>query len=177
MLRVISGKYKHRKLIQPAKDITRATKDVAKEGLFNSLGDLTNKSFLDAFSGSGSIGIEALSRGANFVTFIDINKDAISTINKNLNSLGIKDNIEIRKGNFFDLIDKINFKYDFIFLDPPYKEVIDFELINKLNKISTSSTVIIIEREDKLDENIINNFQIKILKYGRTYMYILRSKL
>lgn len=178
MLRIVSGKYKNRKLIQPPKEITRATKDVAKEGLFNSLGDLTNLTFLDAFSGSGNIGIEALSRGAKFVTFVDINKDAIQTIVTNLNVLGIKKEAEVIKGNFFNYINKFNKKYDIIFLDPPYKEVINFQLINELfnNNVIDNESIIIIERENSLDDELLNNFTVKTLKYGRTFMYILRSK-
>ena len=178
MLRIVSGKYKNRKLIQPPKEITRATKDVAKEGLFNSLGDLTNLTFLDAFSGSGNIGIEALSRGAKFVTFVDINKDAIQTIVTNLNVLGIKKEAEVIKGNFFNYINKFNKKYDIIFLDPPYKEEINFQLINELfnNNVIDNESIIIIERENSLDDELLNNFTVKTLKYGRTFMYILRSK-
>ena len=178
MLRIVSGKYKNRKLIQPPKEITRATKDVAKEGLFNSLGDLTNLTFLDAFSGSGNIGIEALSRGAKFVTFVDINKDAIQAIVTNLNALGIKEEAEVIKGNFFNYINKFNKKYDIIFLDPPYKEEINFQLINELfnNNVIDNESIIIIERENSLDDELLNNFTVKTLKYGGTFMYILRSK-
>ena len=60
MIRVIAGKFKHRVLKQPSMSITRSTKDVCKEGLFSSLGDISELSFLDLFSGSGAIGIEFL---------------------------------------------------------------------------------------------------------------------
>ena len=65
MIKIRGGKYLHRQLKQPPLEITRSTKDVCKEGMFNSLGNIFNYSFLDLFGGSGSIGIEAYSRGAN----------------------------------------------------------------------------------------------------------------
>ena len=71
MLRVVGGKYKRRKLDQPSLEITRPTKDMVKEAMFSSLGDISGKSFLDCFGGSGAIGIEAYSRGATPVTIIE----------------------------------------------------------------------------------------------------------
>lgn len=74
MLRIVGGKYKHRLLNQPSMETTRCTKDIAREGLFNSLGDISNSNFLDLFGGSGAVGIEAYSRGASKVYINDKDK-------------------------------------------------------------------------------------------------------
>ena len=91
MLRVVGGKYKRRKLDQPSLEITRPTKDMVKEAMFSSLGDLSNKSFLDCFGGSGAIGIEAYSRGATPVTIIENSLEAFKIIKTNLKNLNIND--------------------------------------------------------------------------------------
>ena len=91
MIRIRGGKYLHRVINQPDLSITRATKDSAKEGIFSSLGSLNGLSFLDLFSGSGQMAIEALSRGAKEVSLNDKNRDAFKIIMNNLKSLGIND--------------------------------------------------------------------------------------
>ena len=91
MLKIRGGKYLHRVIEQPDMSITRPTKDSAKEGIFNSLGLLSGLSFLDLFSGSGQMAIEAISRGAEKVVANDINRSAYDIIQKNLKKLGINE--------------------------------------------------------------------------------------
>ncbi len=179
MLRVIGGKYKHRLLKQPLKETTRATKDIAKCGLFSSLGDLTNKSFLDAFSGSGAIAIEAISRNAKKVVAIEKDKDAYNIILDNINNLKINEDIKVINDDFYKAIIKLNFTFDIVFIDPPYKYNIDntFITLLKNNYIINNDSTIIIERENKLDINDFKDYSIKELKYGRTLIYILRGKI
>lgn len=123
-MRVISGKCRGTKLDAPEGLTTRPTTDRIKETLFNMIAfDIPGCRFLDLFSGSGAIGIESLSRGAQKTVFIDNNKDAIACINKNLQKTGLQnlaivDNIDIYSG-----IKKLGVKkeqFDIIFLDPPY---------------------------------------------------------
>ena len=91
MLKIRGGKYLHRVIEQPDMSITRPTKDSAKEGIFNSLGLLSGLSFLDLFSGSGQMAIEAISRGAEKVVANDLNRSAYDIIQKNLKKLGINE--------------------------------------------------------------------------------------
>ena len=91
MLKIRGGKYLHRVIEQPDMSITRPTKDSAKEGIFNSLGSLRGLSFLDLFSGSGQMAIEAISRGAEKVVANDINRSAYNIIQGNLKKLGINE--------------------------------------------------------------------------------------
>lgn len=176
MLRIIGGKLKHRKLEQPPIAITRATKDIAKEGLFNSLGDISNKTFLDCFSGSGNIGIEAYSRGS-IVTLIEQNNQAYKTILLNLNNLKIND-IKVYHGDFYEVINNLKTAFDYIFIDPPYAYKIDLDFILDLFKknIINEQSVIIIERDTSLESPLLDVFDYKLLKYSKTLIYILRSK-
>jgi len=175
MLRIIGGKYKRRKLNQPPLDITRPTKDIAKEGLFSSLGDLTNKTFLDLFGGSGAIGLEAISRNAKEVYIIEKDKAAFKIIKENAELIS-DPNVHLIDDDYLKAINKINKVFDIIFIDPPYKMVINKEFINSLfnNNVADKNTIIIIERDSLLDETI-SDFDIKVLKYGKSLMYILRS--
>ena len=175
MLRIIGGKYKRRKLNQPPLDITRPTKDIAKEGLFSSLGDLTNKTFLDLFGGSGAIGLEAISRNAKEVYIIEKDKAAFKIIKDNAELIS-DPNVHLINDDYLKAINKINKVFDIIFIDPPYKMIINKEFIDSLfnNNVADKNTIIIIERDSSLDETI-SDFDIKVLKYGKSLMYILRS--
>lgn len=180
MLRIIGGTYKHRLIDQPSLETTRATKDAAKEGLFNSLGDISNKSFLDLFSGSGAIGIEAYSRGAKPVYLNDRDNDARRIIQKNLISLAIFD-CNVTGLDYKDCLNNISQKgvcFDYVFLDPPYKFKIDNDFIlNLINlKLVNEKSVIIIESDEKIEESAFIEYNIKVLKYGKTFMNILRRK-
>lgn len=123
-MRVISGKCRGTKLEAPEGMKTRPTTDRIKETLFNIIAfDLPGCKFLDLFSGSGGIGIEALSRGAEKCIFIDNSYEATGCINKNLQktglqNLGIVYNIDIYSG--IKKLGSQNEKFDIIFLDPPY---------------------------------------------------------
>lgn len=179
MIRVIGGKYRHRVLNQPDLSITRCTKDSTREGLFSSLGDVQNKSFLDLFGGSGACGIEAYSRGSSLVYINELNKSAFTIIKDNLNSLKI-DEINLLNSDYLDALKELNKKgvtFDIVFLDPPYKMHFDFSIINLLNeyKVLKNKNIVILETDYKLDTNIEIGYNIKELKYGKTYVYILRS--
>ena len=176
MLRVVGGLFRGRKLDQPPLTITRPTKDIAKEGLFNSLGNIEGLSFLDCFAGSGAMGIEAKSRGASFVAFIEKDKSAIKVLRKNIETVGLSD-YKVLEGDFFKNIERLNCNFDLIFVDPPYKMVIDSDFLLKLeqNNLIGENTRIIIERDSTLNMNEFEGYSFKELKYGKSYLYILRK--
>ena len=181
MIKIRGGKYLHRVLKQPPLEITRSTKDVCKEGMFNSLGNITNHSFLDLFGGSGSIGIEAYSRGANPVYINDKNKEAYKIILENLNSLKITD---IKTSNLdykflLKMLHDKGIKFDIIFLDPPYKMIIDENFINEILSydIIEKNGVIIAETDYEISSVLIEKYQVKILKYGRSKINFLRNRI
>jgi len=101
-VRVIAGKVKGRKLRSAPGDVTRPITDRVKESLFNILGDeVVDALFLDLFAGTGSVGIEALSRGARRVVFVERNRRAIETIKENLKITGLADQAEVIRADVF----------------------------------------------------------------------------
>lgn len=143
-MRVISGKAKGHKLKAPKGDRVRPTEDRIKESLFNILGHIKSDALvLDAFGGTGSIGIEFLSRGADKAYFIDRHYASISIIKENLNHTKLIDSAKIIKSDIFIALDRLGknkVKFDYIYLDPPFN---DYELLNK--------TVKYIDKDDILD--------------------------
>ncbi|MGA2490194.1 MAG: 16S rRNA (guanine(966)-N(2))-methyltransferase RsmD [Anaerolineales bacterium] len=125
-LRVISGKAKGRKLKDAPGETTRPVTDMVKEALFNILaGDVQDSKWWDLFGGTGAIGIEALSRGAAFVRFSDLNRAPIETIRANLESTGFGSQAEIRRGDAFAMLEASpTMQFDYVYIAPPqYKEM------------------------------------------------------
>lgn len=120
-MRIIGGKYRGRRLATVRGQI-RPTTDRARECLFNVLGStVVGSVWLDAFSGSGAVGIEALSRGAEFVTFNDRGVEAVRLLEKNLELCRIGIGWEVHQKDVFTLLKKLDSPpLDFVFLDPPY---------------------------------------------------------
>ena len=164
-MRIISGKLKGKKLFLPKDNATRPLKDLVKVSIFNLLDHsnivkkkLENSSILDLFSGTGSFGLECLSRGSKNVYFFENYVEAIKVLEKNLNFFKNSKNFKIFKFDcfkFFESNKEINKKFDIIFLDPPYKELRINKLIEKIiqKKILKDDGLIIIHRHknDKLE--------------------------
>lgn len=180
MIRIVAGKYKHRMLKQPEIETTRCTKDAAREGLFSSLGEsIKGKIFLDLFSGSGAVGIEAYSRGASKVYLNDKNFGPIKIIKENLKSLEIND-IKLTNLDYNIALEKYKndgIKFDFIFLDPPYKMIIDYDFVKMIvdKEILSNNPIIILETDYEIDKKISEIYQVKKLKYGRSLMFIIKG--
>ena len=125
-LRVISGTAKGRKLKDVPGDTTRPVTDMVKEALFNILaGDVLDSVWWDLFAGTGAIGIEALSRGASFVRFSDLNRAPIDTIQANLQTTGFNSQAEVRRGDAFSMLEAAPTRpFDYVYIAPPqYKEM------------------------------------------------------
>ncbi len=125
-LRVISGTAKGRKLKDVPGDTTRPVTDMVKEALFNILaGDVLDSVWWDLFAGTGAIGIEALSRGASFVRFSDLNRLPVETIQANLQTTGFTPHAEIRRGDAFGMLEAAPTRpFDYVYIAPPqYKEM------------------------------------------------------
>ena len=177
-MKIISGKYKGRNIEGFTIDGTRPTMDRVKESLFAMIQNYINDSnVLDLFSGSGNLGIEALSEGAKHAVLVDSNFKAIKVINSNLKTIGI-DNVNVLNMDYKKAIESIDEKFDIIFLDPPYKTNYieeSIKLIAKYNILSNEG--IIICESDSLDKIIYNdNYKcIKDKKYGDKYIVILKK--
>ncbi len=120
---ITGGIYKGRKMEAPDEKITRPTLSKVRMGVFNVLyslmGDFEGKTFLDAFGGSGIMGLEALSRGFNEVFVIEQNPKSAQVIKNNYQKLGLNPNLRI--GDSLKLINKIDKRFDVIYIDPPYE--------------------------------------------------------
>ena len=131
-MRIIGGNFRGKKLNLPKNKLTRPLKDIVKESIFNLILHskeidiiIKNSLILDLFSGSGSFGIECISREAKKVTFIENYSEAIKILEKNLKSLKNTNNYQILNCdvlNFFSQNKKLDLKFDLIFIDPPYRE-------------------------------------------------------
>lgn len=177
-MRVIGGIYKRRLLSWPddAKHI-RPTKDRIREAIFSALGPLDGLTSLDLYSGSGAMGIESLSRGCSFATFVDCNKVALDTTKNNLSSLGIKNARIIAKKDVDAITSFIQNqeKFDVLFLDPPYEEGKYEEIINTFisNDLFNAHAIIVIEANRSV--NIPETWYIKRkdYQYGEVKVIIL----
>ena len=177
-MRIISGNFKGKKLFLPNDKNTRPLKDLVKESIFNLIQHsnkikvkIENSFVLDLFSGSGSFGIECLSRGAKNVIFFENYQAAIDILQKNINSMKKVINYKIFKNDcfiYFNSDQKINSKFDIIFIDPPYKELKINEIIEKIieKNLLNKNGVIIIHRHKK--DNIKLTKKINIFE-SRTY--------
>jgi 16S rRNA (guanine(966)-N(2))-methyltransferase RsmD len=125
-LRVIAGKARGRKLRSVPGDSTRPITDRTKESLFNILGaDVQDSRWLDLFAGTGSVGIEALSRGAAHVRFVDIVRQAVDTVRSNLKTTGLESSAEVLRMDAFNLLNREpDQAYEYVYIAPPqYKDL------------------------------------------------------
>ena len=122
-MRVISGKVRGLKLNTPKNEDVRPTTDRVKESLFNIVSPYIMESdVLDLFAGTGSLGIECLSRGANKCVFVDVSKESISIVKSNIKKARVENESTVLNLDFKDAINKLkiqNNKFDVIFMDPP----------------------------------------------------------
>ena len=177
-MRIIGGKFKGKKLLEPKDKETRPLKDLTKESIFNIINhsnkfsiDIKKSCVLDLFSGVGSFGIECLSQGATHVTFIEKYEGVLPILKNNLNNLKSKINYEIIESDIFKMLDfkSLKFRYDLIFLDPPYKEKSLENILNTImeDKILKDNGIIIIHRHKKEIDIFPKNFHlIDKKKYG-----------
>lgn len=135
-LRIIGGTARGRRIRSVPGETTRPITDKVREALFNIIGpDIQESVILDLFAGTGSVGIEALSRGAHFATFVDLNRKAISTIHENLNLTGLQRGSEVIHSDAIKLLSqKPNRKYDYVYIAPPQYKGLWLETLKKLEE-------------------------------------------
>ena len=164
-MRIIGGSLKGKKLLIPLDKYTRPLRDMVRESIFNILDhsskvpkDINNSKVLDLFSGTGSFGIECLSRGAKEVIFFENYSNSIKVLKNNIFNLKLESKTKVYEDNAYNLKDSnLNNKiFDLIFLYPPFKDKEINILINqiKILKIADINTIIIIHRNKKSEDNI-----------------------
>jgi len=178
-LRVIAGKAKGRKLKSVEGDTTRPITDRVKESLFNILGgDVVNSNWWDLFGGTGAVGIEALSRGASFVRFTDLNRGPIEAIKDNLKHCNFEKQAEVRRADSFNYLSaEPDRKFEYIYIAPPqYKDMWSkaLELLDEnLDWLAADGWVIvqIAPREYRTSTPAIENLEeFDQRKYGSTLL-------
>ena len=177
-MRIIGGNLRGKKILNPIDKSTRPLKDMVRESIFNIIEhsknqyvELNNAKVLDLFSGTGSFGIECLSRGAKKVIFFENYKNSIKILKKNLDLLNINKQSNIIEKDAYNITQSQNdlLKFNLIFLDPPFKDNKLNHLIARIKqiKIASKNTLIILHRNKKISENISKDLIIsKEKNYG-----------
>ncbi len=184
-MRVISGTARGKKLTSLEGIETRPTLDRVKEAVFNILQfNLKDSKVLDLFSGSGALGIEALSRGAKEAILCDNSNKAIQIINKNLKDTKLEEKAKVINKDYIDSLKQLykeTKKFNIIFLDPPYKTNYVINAIEKIieHNLLEDDGIIIVETDDKnkIDEMEKNN-KIEVYdtrKYGKVFIIFIRK--
>ena len=175
-MRVIAGKYKGKVLTEFELSSTRPTADMVREALFDKIGFLVDDCvFLDLFAGTGAVGIEAISRGAKYCCFVDIDKSAQKIIEKNLKSVNAT-NYEILNCDYLTALKTFAVKknkFDIVFIDPPYKTdfaEIAIEYIFQNNLLAENGLCVWEHDDSKLDYIKKKYDQVKTKKYGKKYL-------
>ena len=171
-MRIIGGRLKGTILYLPKDKNTRPLKDLVRESIFNLLNHsnkislkLEHSNILDLYAGTGSFGLECLSRHARNVCFVEKKKDAIEVLEKNIKKLKVKNKIKIFFNDIFDLIEKQNFltsKFNLIFCDPPFKDKNIEKLIKLIfdRDLLIKNGIIIIHRNRTNKEKLPDPFEI-----------------
>ncbi len=159
MLQVLTGSQKGRKLKVPKGSKVRPPTSRVKKSIFDRLGDISGLRVLDVFSGSGSLGIEALSRDAEHVTFIEKDPAAYKVLSENLKTCGFLGSAELICSDYESALKKLKSggeSYELVFVDPPYelyksKEVSDF--VEKAGELLVELGILIIEHDHKIEDS------------------------
>lgn len=180
-MRVISGKARGIGLETNEGLDTRPTTDRVKENIFNIINwNIHGERVLDLFSGSGALGIEALSRGAIECTFIEMAQSAVNIINRNLSKTNLVEAARVIKGSVESSLDLIDGTFGIVFMDPPYNKGLILPVVEKINKkgLLDEEGIIVIEHDssDILDDELFDFERYKMKKYGRTCVSFFRRK-
>lgn len=164
-MRIVAGDYKGAILRVPKGARTRPTSALVKKSLFSMLENLRDmeSQFLDLYAGSGALGLEALSRGAKGVDFVEQNERAGSLIKRNLANLGFSDKARVYKSPVKKAISFLDKKYGIVFLDPPYKSEELSSVLETLSeaKITESGTILAIPHSSRTEmKNIYGLFHL-----------------
>ena len=180
-MRIISGKARGTKLYTLEGDLTRPTLDRVKESLFNIIqNDIVGSNFLDMFSGSGAIGLEAKSRGAKEVILCERDKNVIKIIRKNIEKTHL--DVKLYEMSYEKMLEKLDEKLNIVYIDPPYKTDLAYESVKKLldlQLIKDNGLIIIETDEEERIEKQISNLEIEIVnkrKYGRVHLIFIRLR-
>lgn len=176
-MRIIAGDYKGRRLYSPQDKRIRPTTDKVKEALFSILADqIYDAGVLDLFSGTGGLGLEALSRGARHCWFCDNSRDSIKLLRENIQYCKAEPKATVLNGDFRKILQNLNTPMDLILLDPPYgRELLPecLELIGQYGCLAEDGLIAAEHRKEEILPDALAGFQkLKERKYGTVVLSI-----
>ena len=187
-MRIISGILKGKKILEAFDKNTRPLKDLVKESIFNILEHSKNEKvrlnkavILDLFSGTGSFGLECVSRGASKVYFVENYDQSIEILNKNIKKLKCENKAKVLNENAFNFFknkELKNLKLDLIFLDPPYKEENIKTILENITKFKLlkETGLVVLHRHIKTKDDFGNEFVVnRFAKYGISKIIFLKK--
>ncbi len=163
-------------------DNTRPTLNRVKETVFNILSfDIRDTVFLDLFSGSGSIGLEAISRGSKYAYFLDSSKEAVNIINKNIDKAKFNNKAVVKKCNSLDFLKETKETFDIIYIDPPYNKNLHNEslkLISNRNLLKEDGIVVVeVAAGDCINQEYVSSFTLYKEKNFKSFdIYFYRNE-
>lgn len=169
-MRIVAGELRGRKIVAPVGDTTRPTTDMAREAIYNALTSLNvivGSRVLDLFAGTGALGIEALSRGAEHCIFIERDRDALTSLQENIKKLKLEDRATIVRADASAGLARYT-NIDFVLADPPY----DFKNWQKL--LDQISSDLVVAESDREITGVSGWETTRAKRYGRTHVTYLR---
>ena len=170
-MRISGGKYRGRVLAGFKGQDIRPTSDRVKESLFNILApEINGANMLDLFCGSGSVGLEAISRGADLVVFNDASKDSLAVLKKNLALIGA--NAPVYNLDYAALLERIDITFDIIYIDPPYKSGAGEDALRRIaaRRLLNTGGVAVLESDKPFAGEVGELIRYDERKYGITYL-------
>lgn len=177
-MRIVSGSARGRKLVAPQGFDIRPTTDKVKEAMFSIIQfDLQNKTVLDLFAGTGQLGLEALSRGAKKVCFVDSSKKALEIVKKNISLTGFSDSSSVFQSDSFSFLNSAKEKFDIVILDPPYEKGMCEKAAMLLPQVLNEAAIVVCETrpDEALPENIGKLKIAKEYKYSAIKLTVYRE--
>ena len=179
-MRIIAGDYKGRKLETPRDNEIRPTTDKVKEAMFSILIPYIDDAYCcDLFAGTGSLGLEALSRGARFCQFSDKERESVSIIKSNIDKCNAREYSRVLHGDYMKALKKLEEKVDIFFIDPPYNDNLYIKCLTAIDTLDllNDDGIIIVEHEkrESMPDEVGNLLKVKERNYGRTILSIFRK--
>jgi len=178
-MRVITGKARGRKLYTLSGNDVRPTTDVVKEAVFSIIQfGIEGRVFLDAYAGSGQMGIEALSRGAKKAVFLDNSRQSCEIVKKNLELTQLSENAIVKNTDTLSYLLGTPERFDIVFIDPPYRTGILTQTLERITGVMNKGGVIICEHpfDEKVPEELQDFVLKKEYKYGKIMITVYSHK-
>ena len=172
MIRILSGKLKGRKLKQFNLDSLRPTQARIRKSMMDTLMPFDDKNVLDIFSGVGSLGVEAISRGAKSVVFIDNNPKAINILKENIDMLSLQDYAQVKLFDAVRFLKKTDLKFDIVIADPPYYKYKFNDLMYLVEPLLNKNGIFCFESNKN---KILESESLKVKNFGNTQLIFWRK--